>query len=122
MARETKAQRMEREAEFRAQQEEENRNTYFPRVMKALEDASNLYWDISVSNGVFVVDDRNGSKYIVPPVYSEDYSKENLWILDDLESAIRSEQWRQAEAQRQIELRKNALAKLTEEDRKVLGL
>lgn len=122
MARETKAQRLEREAAFRAQQEEENRNIYFPSLMRALEDASNLYWDISVKNGAFVVDDRNGSKYIVPPVYSEDYSKENLWILDDLESAIRSEQWSQAEAQRQYELRKNALAKLTEEDRKVLGL
>jgi hypothetical protein len=86
--------------------------------MKALEDASNFYWDISVKNEAFVVDDRDGWKYTVSPVYSE----ENFRILEDLESAIKSEQLRQAEVQRQYELRKNALAKLTEEDRKVLGL
>ncbi len=118
MARKTKAEREANEAAWFAQQEEENRNTYFPRVLKALEEASNLYWDISVKNGAFEVNDGNRSEYIVSPVYS----KTGLWILEDLESAIRGEQWKQAEAQRQIELRKNALAKLTEEDRKVLGL
>jgi hypothetical protein len=118
MPRQTKAEREARQAEFIAQQEEENRNTYFPRLMKALEEASNLYWDISVKNGAFVVDDKNRTEYIVSPVYRE----ANMWSLDDLERDIRNEQLRQAEVQRQYELRKNALAKLTEEDRKALGL
>ncbi len=118
MPRQTKAEREARQAEFIAQQEEENRNTYFPRLMKALEEASNLYWDISVKNEAFVVDDKNSTEYIVSPVYRE----ANMWSLDDLERDIKNEQLRRAEVQRQYELRKNALAKLTEEDRKALGL
>lgn len=111
MPRETKAEREARQAEFLA-------HAWQYRLMKALEDASNLYWDISVKNGAFVVDDKNRSEYIVSPVYRE----ANMWSLDDLERDIRSEQLRQAEVQRQYELRKNALAKLTEEDREALGL
>jgi hypothetical protein len=117
MARETKAQRLEREAAFRLQQEEENRNTYFPRVMKALEAASDLYWDISVKDGMFVVR-SNSEVNEIPAVYSD----MNFWKLNDLESDIEGEQFRQAEARRQIELRNNALAKLTPEEVKALGL
>jgi hypothetical protein len=52
----------------------------------------------------------------MPYTTSEDklYDKNEVW------DAVA--QLRQAEVQRQYELRKNALAKLTEEDRKALGL
>jgi hypothetical protein len=117
MPRETKAQRLERYAAVRARQEEEDRNTYFPRLMEALEAASILYWDISVNNGMFVVK-YDGNTYVIPVAYSA----ADLWKLEDFESAIRTEEYRQAQVRKQLELRSNALAKLTAEERKALDL
>jgi hypothetical protein len=117
MPRETKAQRLEREAAFRAKYEEENRNTYFPRLMQALEAASNLYWDISVKNGMFVVK-YDGNTYVIPVAYSA----ADLWKLEDFEYAISVEEYRQTEARRKQEFRISALNKLTVDERKALNL
>jgi hypothetical protein len=127
MARETKAQRLERmAAELEAQREAE-RQAYPFRLMSVLERLNKQYnSELKVIGGVFVVKPkataRFANEYSLTYSYSESAQcelQELEWELDALEEA-------QAEERRKMEVRETAKRKLQEaltaEERESLGL
>lgn len=119
-ARETKAQRREREAAEMAAYNAEMESTYHHRLMAILERATNANFNITVKDGAFVLEDNDLSEALVtlPNVYSLDANSK----LQDLEWVIRVKEDRKREAERKYQVRQAALGKLTKEERDVLGL
>jgi hypothetical protein len=120
MPRETNVERFQREKAEEQARVEEAKAEYFPRLLMALEKATNLGWDISVKAEVFTVHDRDNNwlKYELAAAYTS-YSRD---LLFDLEHAIDTEIRRLEEAGRKAAVRKQALSKLTEEERQILGI
>lgn len=126
MARETKAERLAREATEKEARLATEREEYPVRLMAVLERVSNLgNFDLAVKNGFFTVTDRNArydSTYELP--YS--WSEANQVYLENLEWKVASVIEEQLEAQRRYEVKKEAERKvrelLTDEERELLGL
>ena len=120
MARETKAQRLEREAAERAAYEAEMAATYPQRLMAMLERATKANYELEVHEGMFVATDRDDRdhRFALSLTYSQD-NQETLhhmdWVLDMKEEAAR-------EAERKYAVKQAALAKLSREERELLGL
>ena len=120
MARKTTAQ-LDAEAQaLREQQEAAAREAYPNLLMDALERATKLGFEIVVRDQKFLVNDRNSPNDSVELTYSytpdADSDLDMLrWDLDQLEAA-------EAEANRKWLARQVALAKLSEEERELLGL
>jgi FixJ family two-component response regulator len=68
---------------------------------------------------VFHIHDRNNEDSYIAPVH---YDSASHWMLQALESAIEIEYVMIENRKRESELKINALKKLTEEERRVLGL
>jgi len=120
MPHETKEQRQAREAAEKAAREAQERQEYFPRVMKVLARATNLYWDIQVPDEKkFVLLDTNRTEQYTFPVA---YDAREEWRLEVAERAVSAAEEAQAEARRKIEIRNQALSKLSQEERQALGL
>ena len=119
MPRETKEQRLARQEQERVAREAQERAEYFPRVMALLARATNLYWDINVPNvdSFELVDRDNNERYTIFVEY-----KEGHLLLDEAEFAVDQVQRQREEAARKELARQVALNKLTEEERKLLGL
>lgn len=121
MARETKAERLAREAQARLAKEEALKASYPERLMVMLERATNQNYELLVRNGAFVLTDRDDPRdgtYALSPM-SDSSSEEALWELDwklDIKEAA------EREARRRAEVRNGALSKLSAEEREVLGL
>jgi len=121
MAKETKAQR-----EARLELEHEGRlamarATYTERMMAVLERAVRENFELTARSGKFVVEDRDErrvSPYAVQPVWSETADMD----LYSLEVSVELKEEASAELVRKAQVRGKALAKLTEEERKLLGL
>jgi hypothetical protein len=121
MAKETKAQR-----EARLELEHEGRlamarATYTERMMAVLERAVKENFELTARSGKFVVEDRDErrvSPYAVQPVWSETADMD----LYSLEVSVELKEEASAELVRKAQVRGNALAKLTEEERQLLGL
>jgi LPS O-antigen subunit length determinant protein (WzzB/FepE family) len=119
MPRETNVERLAREKAEEQARVDEAKAEYFPRLLMALEKATNIGWDISVKAEIFTVHDGNNwLKYEVAAAYTS-YS---IDLLFDLEHAIDIETRRLEEVKRKIAVKKQALSKLTEEERQVLGV
>lgn len=121
MAKETKAQRLGREEAERAALLEEMKTSYMSRAMTLFERADNVNFEMKVRSGVFVLwdsDKRHAETFNVLPEWTED-AEDKLY---DLDFAVSMKEEQQAEARRLVEVRCNALNKLTEEEREVLGL
>jgi hypothetical protein len=123
MARKTKAElAAEREA-YEAAQRAGEALTYPVLLMAALEEATcqNNY-ELVVRNGVFSLRDRDGSRYdkVVKLTYA--YSPEAQDVLEEFEWDLKMKAEERAELVRKAQVRGNALAKLTEEERELLGL
>jgi hypothetical protein len=121
MAKETRAQRMEREAAEQAQRLAVARDTFPQRLMLVLERAVNANFELSVVESKFVVydtDERNADRFFVEPTYSLD----NDQALESLEFEVHYKLDQMAEAQRRFEAKQAALNKLTKEERELLGL
>lgn len=121
MARETKAQRLEREAAETAQQVALAKATYTERMMAVFARATKMNFDLEVKDTQFKVedrDDRRSTPFFVSPVWNE-LADSDLY---SLEMAVEFKEEVAAERDRLANLRKTALAKLTDEERKALSL
>ena len=121
MARKTKAElTAEREAAHQARYEVA-KSTYTERMMAVLERAVKENFELNVSNGKFVVEDRDErrvSPYVVQPTWS-DVADMDLY---SLEVAVELKEEARAESERLSQLRRQAFLKLTEEEQQALGL
>ena len=121
MARKTKAeQQAEREAERQAQMAVA-KSTYTERMMAVLERAVRENFELNVSNGQFVVEDRDSryrQAYNLQPTWTETADMD----LYSLEVSVELKEEASAELVRKAQVRGKALAKLTEEERELLGL
>lgn len=124
MARETKA---ERDARVSAEQQAALDliiADYPVRMMKTLAEAQSTDFDIMVDAGgmtfrVIEQEDREYGKYYIhlhPTVWGE------INNIEDLENSISWKKQKREHARLLVEQRNAALAKLTQEDRKILGL
>jgi hypothetical protein len=117
MTRETKAQREARVANEKLLHEQECRNSYHQRLMTVLEAASKEGCDITVVDGMFVVYGWNDNFEL-----GLDWDWKNDYTLSDLQFQVDVAKDARAEEQRKADLRINALAKLTQEERELLNL
>lgn len=123
MARKTKAElNAEREAAMAAERALEM-ESYPARLMAALEEATQKNnYELTVKNGYFTLRDRDSSDYDHPLSLSYPYTSNSFFALEDLESDLRSKAAERAESERRYAAKQAALAKLSDEERKLLGL
>ena len=121
MARKTKAElTAEREAE-RQTALAVAKASYTERMMAMLERAVRENFDLDVKDAKFVVHDRDSN-------YCEVYSVEPVWNeladmeLYSLEMAVEFKEEARADREQKAQVRATALAKLTLEERELLGL
>lgn len=127
MARETKAERLAREAREREERLEAERLAYPLRLMNLLERVSNLgNFELSVKNGMFVVHDRDGGRYADDHELAYSWSEHNQAVLENLTWKVESVEEERAEAERRYAVKKEAERKvrelLSDEERELLGL
>jgi hypothetical protein len=119
MARETKAQREARVANEKLRNEQELSKSYHKRLMTALGEATKERWGIHVVDSKFCVYvDVEGITFEL----GLDWTCMNEYTLSDFQFQVDMAQNARAEEQRKADLRKNALAKLTQEERELLNL
>jgi hypothetical protein len=127
MARETKAQRLERmEAELKAAREAE-RVAYPVRLMAVLERLNNQYnAELKVVEGLFVVKANATARFANEYTLSYSYNESTQSALQELEWELDAVEEAQAEERRKREVRENAKRKaqelFTPEEREALGL
>ena len=121
MARMTKMQREAAEAAARVEQENQLRAEYPTRLMKALSQATELQFVLSVVDGSFVVTDP-GERYPEVFTMSYEYNAKAERQLYDLELELSVKYAEFAEKERRQQVRANALAKLSDEERELLGV
>ena len=121
MARMTKAQREATEEAARVEQEKQLRAEYPTRLMKALSRATELQFVLSVVDDSFVVTEPNET---YPELFtmSYEYNAEAEQQLYDLELELKLKYAEFAEKERRQQVRTNALAKLSFEERELLGV
>ncbi len=121
MAKETKLMRKHRQAEEQLARVEAERTNYLPRLMLALEAATKLGFSIEVKEGKFVVFNKAGC-YSNPSNLSVKYSEDEQVMLESLEWEVDATVKEKAEADRKFLVKQVALAKLSKEERELLGL
>ena len=121
MARMTKTQREAIEEAARVEQENRLRAEYPTRLMKALSQATELKFVLSVVDDSFVVTEPNET---YPELFtmSYEYNAEAKEQLYDLEMELSLKYADFAEKERRQQVRANALAKLSFEERELLGV
>ena len=120
MAKETKAQRLEREQALREAFEREMEATYTDRLMAVLERATRVSrFILVVVEGKFRLLDRNDSDTLHLGVTRDVMSEENMNTLTRKLEVYEAEE---REAEWRASLRRAALSKLTKEEREELGL
>ena len=121
MARMTKTQREAMEAEARLEEQNRLRDEYPTRLMKALSQATELQFVLSVVDDSFVVTDPN-ERYGEVFTMSYEYNAEAEQQLYNLELELKLKYAEFAEKERRQQVRANALAKLSDEERELLGV
>lgn len=121
MARETKAQRLEREAAERAAYEAEMAATYPARLMAMLERATKVNFELAVRDAKFVLRDRDDHRDRVVEL-TPTHNAENQEALDELSWRVALKEEAELEAARKAAMRQAALSKLSKEERELLGL
>lgn len=126
MARETKAERLEREARERAERMEAERLAYPLRLMNLLERVSaEPTLTLTVKDGFFNVEDRE-DRYRKDYVLSYSYTPDANAFLEDLTYTVDELEAKRAEENRRYAVKKEAERKvrelLNDEERKLLGL
>ena len=122
MARKTKAElAAEREA-YEAAQRAERAAAYPAKLMAALEEATQKNnYELTVVNGMFSLRDRDASR---DPALSltAAYTENSQNALENLEWDLQMKAEERAEAERRYAVKQAALAKLSKEERELLGL
>jgi hypothetical protein len=123
MARKTKAElAAEREAYEAAQRAEEERN-YPAKLMAALEEATTKNnYELKVKDGMFELRDRDSNDYDPTLSLTYQYNTHSQSALEDLEHDLAAKARERAESERRYAVKQAALAKLSEEERELLGL
>jgi hypothetical protein len=121
MARMTKMQREAAEEAVRVEQEKQLRVEYPTRLMKALSQATELKFVLSVFDDSFVVTEPNET-YPEMFTMSYEYNAEAEQQLYDLELELKLKYVEFAEKERRQRVRANALAKLSFEECELLGV
>ena len=121
MARMTKMQREAAEEDVRVEQEKQLRAEYPTRLMKALSQATELKFVLSVFDDSFVVTEPNET---YPEMFTMgyEYSVAAEQQLYNLELELKFKYAEFAEKERRQQVRANALAKLSFEERELLGV
>lgn len=125
MARETVAQRNARFAQEREAQLAQEVAEYPARLMAALARASNAYFELTVSDNKFQLNNRNDrDEVVVSLAYA--HSPNSQEQLESLEYDLDRYERQLAEARRRVEVKKEAERKvrelLSDEEREMLGL
>lgn len=95
---------------------------YVPRLMRELERACSLNFELEVVSGKFVVLDRDDRKtYFKLPADSSDYVS-SVEVLDSLEWELDRKEKELRIAQEWLAKKQAALSKLSKEERELLGL
>ena len=122
MARLTKAEREAHNQQMQALQEAEEFAQFPSRLMKALEEATQKNnFELEVRNSQFVLVDRDRPRDD-PFTLTMTHTKTSQWALEALERTLEEMAEERAEAERKRTVRATALAKLTQEERELLGL
>ena len=122
MARKTKAELQAEREEAQALQEAHEFAQYPSRLMAALEEATTRSnYELEVRDNQFTLRDRD-SRRPETVFLTLTHTRDSRQALDNLEWNLRVKALDRAEAERQRLARETALAKLTEEERNLLGL
>lgn len=114
-------QREAAEEAVRVEQEKQLCAEYPTRLMKALSRATDLQFVLSVVDDSFVVTDPN-ERYGEVFTMSYDYNVAAEEYLYDLELELKLKYAEFVEKERRRQVRANALAKLSDEERELLGV
>ena len=120
MTKETKAERILREASEQSLYIKEQKATYIHRMMQILQDAQEEGFILTVRGNVFIVHDQNDSdeSYRI----NVDYDQESDTCLDNLRWATDRKLQVREESNRKYLAKRAALDKLTKEEKNLLGL
>jgi hypothetical protein len=121
MARETKAERLAREAAEAAAFAAEQAATYPQRLMAMLERATKANFELAISEAMFFLEDRDDRRDRTIAL-TLTYSKANEEALQSLDWRVELKEEAEREALRRVTARNAALAKLSKEEREILGL
>lgn len=122
MARETKSQRTARQDKELAERTAAMALAYTAELMQVLERASALYLPLTVKNSKFEVEvTERGSNWRGTWRMALEFDEYSFDQLNSLTCAVEELEERKAEAERVQELRKSAVAKLTQEELKAMG-
>lgn len=121
MARETKEQRRLREAEETSARAEARKAAYPEYLLATLRRATRLNYELAVSaQHTFLLFDRDDPDNEFE--LSHGYSESSHAALYELDWTLETKEKETREQQRRAEVRKNALNKLTEEERELLNV
>ena len=122
MARKTKAELQAEREEAQALQEAHEFAQYPSRLMAALEEATTQSnYELEVRDNQFTLRDRD-SRRPETVFLTLTHTRDSRQALDNLEWNLRVKAEEREQAERQRQAREAAMAKLTEEDRELLGL
>jgi len=121
MPRETKAERLAREAAEAAAFAAEQAATYPQRLMAMLERATKANFELTVKDGEFLINDRDdrSAGWVVLTMI---WGTENEGELQELDWRLEIKEEAEREALRRVTVRNQALNKLSLEERQILGL
>lgn len=120
MSRESKAAAIARKNREMEEEASWRERDYPSRLMLILERALRVNYDIDVVDQKFYLVDRDERNDTY--TFSNVYSGENSEVLDSLACEIIRKEKKEAERNRLATVRWNAINKLTEEERQVLGI
>ncbi len=121
MARETKAERLAREAAEKLAQQAAQAATYPQRLMALLERAQNANFELTVKEGEFLLVDRDARRGETVAL-TLTYNYEAEVSINELDWRVEMKEEAEREAQRRVLVRNQALNKLSLEEREILGL
>jgi hypothetical protein len=116
---ETAAQRKNRFAEEKAIQDQHLKNSHLPRIMAVLTKAQKLGWAIEILAEGFLVQEQNIDDYFLSPFFESE--KNDLLLLEYVESRINQIEAENAERDRLYSLKKEVLSRLSDDELKSLG-
>lgn len=121
MTRVTKAQRLERHAAMEAAFAAEQAATYPQRLMAMLERATKTNFELTVKDGNFLLEDRDDRRDGTIAL-TLTYDNQDEEAIQELNWRVEMKEEAEREALRRVTVRNAALAKLSREERELLGL
>lgn len=115
----TKERKEELYEEYIAKQEEMESIEYLPKLLQLLDAACELGYKLKAQAGEFQLREYGWSNIVT---LSAEYSRKNLEKLEEFEREVQIKRREVAEEARRAKVRQAALAKLTAEEREILGL